>query len=111
MPAFAARSAADWRLAAEGALKGVGLDKLTSTTPEGVALGPLHARRTGPRALRGAPGGWKALCRLDHPGADAFNTQAREDLDNGADGLSIVFAGSGVAYGFGLAPLRRRDLA
>ena len=31
-----------------------------------------------------------------------FNAQAREDAENGADGLSLVFAGSGAAYGFGL---------
>jgi methylmalonyl-CoA mutase len=53
--------------------------------------------------LRGEPGPWKALSRLDHPGADDFNAQAREDLDNGAEGLTVVFKGSGAAYGFGLA--------
>ena len=103
MPAFPARSEAEWRQVAETALKGASLDRLVSATSDGIALGPLHAGRTGPRALRGEPGAWKALCRLDHPGADAFNAQAREDLENGADGLTVVFAGSGAAYGFGLA--------
>ena len=103
MPPFPARSKAEWRQAAEAALKGASLDKLVSTTADGVSLGPLHAGRTGPRAFSGDSGAWKALSRLDHPDADAFNAQAREDLDNGADGLAIVFAGSGAAYGFGLA--------
>src|SRR4051794_14040875 len=101
--AFPARAEADWRQAALGALKGAGLEKLTSVTADGLRLGPLHPRQEGPRALRGAPGPWKALARLDHPSADDFNAQAREDLGAGAEGLSVVFPRSGAAYGFGLA--------
>ena len=101
--AFPARSEADWRKAAEAALKGGAFDKLVSVTADGLSLGPLAAGRAGPRALRGEPGPWKALARLDHPGADDFAAQAREDLDNGADGLTVVFAGAGAAYGFGLS--------
>jgi methylmalonyl-CoA mutase len=81
----------------------VALEKFTSVTPDGVKLGPIHPRAVGPRALRGEPGPWKALSRLDHPSADDFNAQAREDIDNGAEGLTVVFKGSGAAYGFGLA--------
>ena len=100
---FPARSQADWRKAAEAALKGAALDKLVSVTADGIKLGPLHAGRAGARALRGAPGAWKALSRLDHPSPADFNAQAREDIDSGADGISVVFAASGAAYGFGLA--------
>ena len=96
------RSEADWRKAAEAALKGVAFEKLVSQTADGLKLGPLHERKSGPRALREAPGPWKALARVDHPSADDFHSQAREDLDNGAEGLTLVFAGSGAAYGFGL---------
>ena len=103
MVQFPARTEADWRKAAEVALKGVALEKFTSVTPDGVKLGPIHPRAVGPRALRGEPGPWKALSRLDHPSADDFNAQAREDIDNGAEGLTVVFKGSGAAYGFGLA--------
>jgi methylmalonyl-CoA mutase len=99
---FPARSEADWRQAAEAALKGVALEKLTSITSDGVALGPLPAAPEGARAFRGESGPWKALSRVDHPSAQDFNAQALEDLENGADGLDIVFAGSGAAYGFGL---------
>ncbi len=100
---FPTRSEADWRKAAEAALKGASLEKLASLTADGLTLGPLHAGRVGPRALRGEPGPWKALARLDHPSPDDMSAQAAEDLGNGADGLSIVFAGAGGAYGFGLA--------
>ena len=105
MNSFPARTEADWRKAAEVALKGVALEKFTSLTSDGLKLGPIHTRATGPRALRGEPGPWKALSRLDHPGADDFNAQAREDLGAGAEGLSIVFAGSGAAQGSRSLPL------
>src|SRR5579863_2633883 len=102
LTSFPARSEADWRRAAEAALKGVAFEKLVSVTADGIALGPLHEASAGARALRGDAGPWTVLSRLDHPSSADFNAQAREDLDNGADGLAVVFAGSGAAYGFGL---------
>ena len=108
---FPARAEAEWRQAAEAALKGAAFDKLVGLTADAIKLGPLYEGRTGARALRGAPGPWKALSRLDHPSAADFNAQAHEDIDNGADGLSVVFAGSGAAYGFGLADSSRLDVA
>jgi methylmalonyl-CoA mutase len=101
--AFPAHSEADWRAAAEAGLKGGAFDKLVSTTADGLRLGPLYAGREGPRALRGQGGAWKAICRVDQPSPDDFAAAALEDLENGANGLDVVFAGSGGAYGFGLA--------
>ncbi len=101
--AFAASSEADWRKAAEAALKGGAFDRLISRTSDSIALQPLYARREGPRAVRGQGGAWRALARLDHPDAAAANEQALDDLANGADGLQVIFAGAGGAYGFGLA--------
>ena len=40
--------------------------------------------------------------RVDHPDPAAANAQALDDLENGATGLSLVFAGSVSANGFGL---------
>jgi len=40
--------------------------------------------------------------RVDHPDPAAANVQAREDLEGGAIGLVLVFAGSVSANGFGL---------
>ena len=99
---FPVRSEADWRKAAEAALKGGAFDALESVTSDEIALGPLHAGRSGARAWRSEAGPWKALSRVDHPSPDDFNEAAREELANGADGLVVVFAGSGAAYGFGL---------
>ena len=42
--------------------------------------------------------------RIDHPDAQAANAQALHDLENGATGLTLVFAGANGAYGFGLEP-------
>jgi len=40
--------------------------------------------------------------RIDHPDAKQANAQALHDLENGATGLTLVFAGANGAYGFGL---------
>ncbi len=40
--------------------------------------------------------------RIDHPDPAAANAQALDDLENGATGLTLVFAGSVSANGFGL---------
>ena len=99
--AFPLLGEADWRKAAETALKGGSLDKLVQKLPDGLSLRPLYPARQGPRPLR-ADAGWRALSRMDHPNAGDANAQALEDLANGADGLQIVFAGAAGAYGFGL---------
>jgi methylmalonyl-CoA mutase len=104
---FPSYSQADWRRAAEGALKGANLESLTSQTADGVRIEPVYPPAEGPRAVR--PGGsWRIIARLDHPSAAEANAQALEDLANGADGLQIVFSGALGAYGFGL---RRLDSA
>jgi len=101
--AFPAFSRDDWRKAAEAALKGGSVDKLVAKTSDGIALGPLYPGGSGPRAIRGSGGPWRALTRIDHPHADDANAQALEDLAHGADGLQVVFAGAVGAHGFGLA--------
>jgi len=99
---FAPASEEQWRQKVETALKGAPFAKLISRTYDGFDIQPLYARASGkPRAFRGA-GDWAVTARVDHPnGADA-NKLALADLENGANGLHIVFAGSAGAYGFGL---------
>jgi methylmalonyl-CoA mutase len=105
--AFPAYGEADWRRAAEAALKGASFERLVSKTVDAVRIEPVYRPGEGPRALRGA-GPWRVIARLDHPDADEANAQALDDLANGADGLQIVFSGALGAYGFGL---RRFDPA
>jgi methylmalonyl-CoA mutase len=100
---FPRHGEADWRRVAEASLKGGSLDALVAKTTDGIALGPLYARREGQRASRAAPGPWAALARMDHPEAGDANAQALEDLAGGADGLRVIFAGATGAHGFGLA--------
>ncbi len=98
---FPATTVADWRKAAEAALKGASLETLVSETADGVRIEPVYPPAEGPRATR--PGGpWRVIARLDHPNADEANAQALDDLANGADGLQIVSSGALGAYGFGL---------
>jgi methylmalonyl-CoA mutase len=47
---------------------------------------------------------WQIMQRIDHPDAVTANTQALHDLQNGATGLALVFAGANGAHGFGLEP-------
>ncbi len=93
-----------WRKLVDKALKGGSFDALVSKTYDGAAIAPLYARSkdAGPRALRRTPGRWSILGRVDLADADAANRLALEDLEGGADGLHIAFAGSQGAYGAGL---------
>lgn len=93
-----------WRKLVDKALKGGSFESLVSKTYDGVAISPLYPREraAGPRALRRTPGRWAILGRVDLADAEAANKLALEDLEGGADGLHIVFAGSQGAYGAGL---------
>ncbi|HKN27495.1 MAG TPA: methylmalonyl-CoA mutase, partial [Roseiarcus sp.] len=105
--AFPAYGEADWRRAAEAALKGANFERLVSKTADGILIKPVYRPAEGPRALRHT-GPWRVIARLDHPDADEANAQALDDLANGADGLQVVFSGALGAHGFGL---RRFDPA
>ena len=93
-----------WRKTVERALKGAPFDKLVSKTYDGTPIAPLYsrARAPGPRALRKTPGRWAILARVDLADEDAANRLALKDLEGGADGLHLVFAGAQGAYGAGL---------
>ncbi len=78
------------------------MQKLVSKTYDGFDIQPLYARAAGkPRAFR-AENEWAVTARADHPDAEAANALALTDLENGANGLHVAFAGSVGAYGFGL---------
>src|SRR5262249_6025461 len=90
----------------EGVLKGAAFDaKLVTKTYDGLAIEPLYARKADARPIAGrAPGtAWWIMQRVDLPDAAAANAEALHDLENGATGLPLVFAGGVGAYGFGLA--------
>jgi methylmalonyl-CoA mutase len=104
---FPSTSEADWRKLVEAALKGASFEKrLVGQTYDGLRVEPLYPRAENAKPVAGrAPGAaWTIMQRVDHPDAKAANAQALRDLENGAGGLTLVFAGSLNANGYGLDP-------
>jgi len=103
---FAPATYDDWRKLVDGVLKGAPFEKLVGKTSDGLRIEPIYRRAhgTAPIAGRAAAAPWQTMQRIDHPDAAAANAQAIRDLENGATGLTLVFAGANGAYGFGLEP-------
>src|ERR1039458_1065366 len=102
---FSATSEAEGRKLVEAALKGASFEKrLVSQTYDGLRVEPLYSRAAGVNPVAGrTPGAaWALMQRVDHPDPAAANAQALQDLENGATGLTLVFAGSVNANGYGL---------
>ena len=95
----------DWRKLVDGVLKGAPFEKLAGTTSDGLAIEPIYPRAKGasPLASRAAAAPWQIMQRIDHPDAAKANAQALHDLENGASGLQLEFAGGPGARGFGIA--------
>jgi methylmalonyl-CoA mutase len=102
---FPAATREQWLKLVEGVLKGAPFDKrLVGRTFDGLAIEPLYARDPAARPVAARPPGapWAIMQRVDHPDPAAANAEALHDLENGATGLTLVFAGSVGSYGFGL---------
>ena len=101
---FPPTDAAEWRKLVDAALKGASYEKrLTSQTYDGLRIEPLYPRAAKTAAVAGrAAVPWQVLQRVDHPDPKVANAEALHELENGATGLSLVFAGSVGAYGYGL---------
>src|SRR3984957_17724963 len=101
---FPAATRTQWLKLVEGVLKGAPYDKLVARTYDGLPIEPLYSRAAGAKPVAGrTPGAaWGLMQRVDHPDPAAANPQALQDLENGATGLTLVFAGSVSANGYGL---------
>jgi methylmalonyl-CoA mutase len=101
---FPAANRAQWLKLVEGVLKGAPYDRLVARTYDGLSIEPLYPRAAGAKPVAGrTPGAaWGLMQRVDHPDPAAANPQALQDLENGATGLTLVFAGSVSANGYGL---------
>jgi methylmalonyl-CoA mutase len=101
---FPSATEADWRKLVDAVLKGGSFERLKSRTYDGVTIEPLYSSAREASVIAGRPGGtaWVVMQRVDHPDPAAANILAREDLNGGATGLVLVFAGSVSANGFGL---------
>jgi methylmalonyl-CoA mutase len=102
---FAPATAEDWRKLVDAVLKGAPFARLESRTHDAIPIEPLYPRALfAPLVAGRTPGApWTLLQRVDHPDPTAANAQALDDLNNGATGLVLVFAGSVSASGFGIA--------
>src|ERR1700679_1763394 len=96
----------DWRKLVDGVLKGAPFEKLVSKTYDGLKIEPIYQRAQDAAPIAGRPAAapWQIMQRIDHPDAAAANAQALHDLENGANGLTLVFADTNGAHGFGLDP-------
>ena len=101
---FAPATYDDWRRLVDGVLKGAPFEKLVSKTYDRLAIEPIYrgARNAAPIAGRPAAAPWQIMQRIDHVDPAAANAQAIHDLENGANGLEIEFAGGPGARGFGV---------
>src|SRR5690242_4085865 len=101
---FPAATREQWRKLVDGALKGAPFDKLVARTYDDLAVEPLYPPARDAKPVVGRPPGapWTLMQRVDHPDPAAANAQALQDLEDGARGLTLVFAGSVSANGYGL---------
>lgn len=103
---FPAATREAWLKLVDGVLKGAPRDRLASKTADGITIEPLYPRNGTARLVAGrspaAP--WQIIQRIDHPDPAEANKLALADLENGATGLALTFAGANGAGGFGLDP-------
>ncbi|MEZ5788651.1 MAG: methylmalonyl-CoA mutase subunit beta [Xanthobacteraceae bacterium] len=95
----------EWLKLVDGVLKGAPFEKrLLTRTYDGLSIQPLYDAKRDSRPLpsRPAGAGWQILQRVDHPDPAAANAEALHDLENGANGLMLVFNGAVGANGYGL---------
>src|ERR1700731_2911388 len=110
---FAPATYDDWRKLVDGVLKGAPFEKLVGQTYDGLKIDPIYQRARGAAAIpgRAAAAPWQIMQRIDHPDAAMANAQALHDLENGATGLEIEFAGGAGARGFGVIDATAETLA
>src|ERR1700722_4760114 len=101
---FAPATYEDWRKLVDGVLKGAPFEKLVGKTYDGLTIEPIYrrARDGAPITGRAAAVPWQIMQRIDHPDPAAANALAIHELENGANGLEIEFAGGPGTRGFGL---------
>jgi methylmalonyl-CoA mutase len=101
---FAPATQKDWRKLVDGVLKGAPFEKLISKTYDGLTIEPIYRRAANVVPIAGRPAAtpWQIMQRIDHPDPAEANALALHDLENGASGIEIEFAGGPGARGFGV---------
>jgi len=101
---FPAATRDDWMKLVEGVLKGGKFEKkLVSHTYDGIRIAPIREKAApAVQPVRAEAAPWGVAQRVDHPEPAEANALALQDLEGGADSLTIVFDGAAAARGFGL---------
>jgi methylmalonyl-CoA mutase len=92
----------DWLKLVRAMLRGAPYETLIARSYDGLTIEPLHARSANARPIAARSGPWHVMSRIDHPDPAAANADALDELENGANGLILVCAGSLNANGYGL---------
>lgn len=104
---------AEWRARVEQVLKGAPFEStLVGHSDDGLRIEPLYPRKAEAEAQARPRAGqkWRVYQRVDHPDGFEAAEQARQDLENGADGLVLVFRGSRSARGYGIRAATAEEL-
>ena len=108
---FAGADREAWARQAIAGLKGRPLEGLASRTYDGIVVEPVVPRAEAPAPLPAHGRGWQTMQRTDMPDFGTANGQALDDLENGADGLCLVWPESLAAGRHGVPVTGPRDLA
>jgi methylmalonyl-CoA mutase len=100
--AFPPASREDWLKLVRAALKDRPFERLIAKTYDGIPIEPLYGRAANAHPVAARRGPWAVQARVDHPDPAVANAEALHELHNGATGLTLVFAGSIGAHGYGL---------
>jgi methylmalonyl-CoA mutase len=103
--AFPAADEAAWKSLVDEALKGARFASLQSRSYDGIVIEPLYARAQEASLIatgRGPGEPWSVMQRVDLRDPAAANKQILDDLNNGANGLALVFEGDVGDYGYAL---------
>ncbi|MFZ2019892.1 MAG: methylmalonyl-CoA mutase family protein [Methyloceanibacter sp.] len=94
---------AAWKALVAEALKDAPFASLRSESYDGIVIEPLYPRAQGAERIASrAAAPWSVMQRIDLPRAKAANMQIRDDLSNGANGITLVFEGAVGDYGCAL---------
>ena len=101
---FAPADEAAWKALVEEALKGAPFASLGSKTYDRIDIAPLYGRAKDESriASRAAGQPWAVMQRIDLTDPKTANAQILDDLNNGANGLALVFQGAVGDYGYAL---------
>jgi len=99
---FPSATREDWLKLVRSALKDRPFERLIGKTYDGIAIEPLYPRAADAKPVVARRGPWGLQARVDHPDPAIANAEALHELQNGATALTLVFAGSVGAYGYGL---------